>query len=158
VLFATIAVLLIGGAGASGVFLVGSKQRRDDRTAYLAYERAVLVPIAAVQGVVAEMRAGPRDALTVQVWRGTLAHTRSTIVALAPPSFLRDAEERWVRAVDAYDVAARRLNDTTAGSSVTDAMQRAGGLFDRAAELMQFHRRRLGLGSTTKLPDPATGG
>jgi hypothetical protein len=153
-LFATIAVLLIGGAGASAVYLVGSKQRRDDRKAYLAYERAVLVPIDAVRGVAGEMRAGPRDAVKSQAWRGTLAQARSSIVALAPPSFVRDAEERWLRAIDAYDSAAQRLNDSSSPSG-RDALQPADGLFDRAAELMQFHRRRLGLGPTERLPDPA---
>ncbi len=46
-LFASLAVILAGAAGATAVFLVGSKQRRDDRAAYLAYERAVLIPLAA---------------------------------------------------------------------------------------------------------------
>lgn len=146
-LFATLAVVLIGAAGASGVFLVGSKQRRADRKAYLAYERAVLVPIDAVWGVVEEMRSGARDDLTVQVWRGALAQARSMIANLDPPSFLRDVEERWTRALDAYDAAAQQGGP--------DALRRADGLFEDAARVMQFHRHRLGLGPTTKLPDPA---
>ena len=146
-LFATLAVVLIGAAGASSVFLVGSKQRRDDRKAYLAYERAILVPIDAVREVVEEMRSGVRDASRVQGWRGTLAQARSVIADLEPPSFLLDGEQRWIRAVDAYDVVAQGFDP--------DALQRADDLFDRAAELVQVHRRRLGLGPTTRLPDPA---
>jgi len=44
-ILATAAVAALGGIGATSVFLVGSAQRRQDRAAYLRYERAILVPI-----------------------------------------------------------------------------------------------------------------
>jgi hypothetical protein len=174
--FATLAVILVGVAGATTVFLVGSTQRRDDRAAYLVYERVVLVPLVDGGRVVQlemkpsldQLRAGsistPEALRRADAWKRALAKVRSDVVALAPPAFLRDMERRWLAAIDLYaqipDLfvqAARASSDNRAPllDAAENAGKRADDLFDRASERMQFHRRRLGLGPTSKLPDPA---
>ncbi len=176
VLFATLAVVVAGAAGATSVFLVGSKQRRDDRRAYLAYERAVLVPIRDGGRVVQQemkpsldqLRRGEITAADARAraggWRRAFAAVRVKVLALTPPSFLRDVELRFLAAIDGYATIAVLFDraageDGAARASLLDAAaaagRRADTMFDRASSIMQFHRRRLGLGATTKLPDPA---
>jgi len=153
VFFATLAVVVLGAAGATSVFLVGSKQRRDDRRAYLAYERAVLVPLAEVRRVEREMRSGDGEVI---VWLGTLTRAQAEVLAIEPPSFIRGVDLLWADALDGYARLAERLGPPPLGAASLADLARADALFDRAAERMQFHRRRLGLGATTELPDPAS--
>ena len=177
-LFATLAVVLVGAAGATSVFIVGLKQRRDDRAAYLTYERAVLVPVGIgllvrkeMEQTVQRLRDGSTStALVVRSageWSSAFASLREHIVALAPPAFLGDIEDRWTAAIDSYArvpgiiVQAARASGGRQPSFIDaaeTAVKRAVGSFDRAAERMQFHRRRLGLGPTSELPDPAVTG
>jgi len=173
---ASAAVVLLGAIGATTVFLIGSAQRRDDRAAYLAYERAALVPIKEGGRIVQEEMKPSLGELqsgdvteTVAIerasgWRNALHDELTTLLALNPPSFLGDIEQRWTAAFDGYlqipdlfEQAARasaaertRLLDTTAAAGT-----RADKLFDEASRVMQYHRRRLGLGPTSSLPDPA---
>ena len=165
VLFATLAVLVAGAAGATAVFSVGSKQRRDDRKAYLVYEQAVLVPLGEMRAVAEDMRslitqrrggnvaAGPDEAGR---WHARLLQARSGLLALDPPSFLGDIERRLTATADAYDRIPGFLTRSRANDEADAALSRADAVFNRAAELMQLHRRRLGLGPTTELPDPAS--
>lgn len=175
-ILATAAVLAAGAVGASLVSLRGSAQRRDDRAAYVAYEKAVLVPIKdggrVVQlqmkpalGELNDGKLSASDALgRAASWRLVLLQVRASILALEPPRFLGGIEDRWARAMDGYlmisDFFARAARTEGAERSrLLDDAAKAGtaadNLFDRAAELMQLHRRRLGLGGTTDLPDPA---
>ena len=178
-IIATAAVVLVAAGGATAVFLVGSAQRRDDRRAYLAYERAALVPIREGGQIVqeemkpslAQLHNGNvtvTDALTrASGWRNVLRSELTTLLALRPPSFLEDIDAKWTASFDAYvsiaDLFAQaarasgperdRLLDAAAAAGT-----RADSLFDAAARVMQFHRRRLGLGPTHSLPDPASTG
>ena len=177
-LFASLAVVLVGAAGATSVFLVGSKQRRDDRAAYLTYERAVLVPVGIgilvrheMDQAVQRVRDGsisPAEAVRAAgEWSSAFASLREHIVALTPPAFLGDIERRWTVAIDSYTrvpgvvvraARASRGDRLSLIDAAENAVKRAVGSFDRAAERMQFHRRRLGLGPTSELPDPAVTG
>lgn len=173
---ATVAIVLAGALGATTVFLVGSKQRRDDRKTYLAYERAVLKPLERGGRVVqqemkpslGELRDGGMTAAVAReraaAWRRAFDSVRSDIARLDAPTFLPDVESRWVAAIDGY----RRIPDLFERAALASgaernglldeaaaAGERADDLFDRAAETMQFHRHRLGLGPTPRLPDPA---
>ena len=174
-LYATAAVLLGLAIGLTSVALVGSAQRRDDRAAYLRYERA-LQPALKEGGriVVQQMRpsipdlgAGKLDRRTAveraSGWRRAFRQIRVDVVALVPPGFLGDIELRWTRALDAYLSIADLFEQAAAatGPSRTQTLDRAVAagtradtLFDRAASVMQAHRRRLGLGPTGELPDP----
>ena len=172
---ATVAVI-VGAVGATTVFLVGSAQRRDDRAAYLRYERAALVPIK--EGgriVIQEMRPSLRELdegkISTQIaieraaaWRRVFDEVQADLVALRPPRFLGDITRRWVAATSMYRQIADLFERAarTAGSertrlldSAADTGTAADKLFDEGARVMQFHRRRLGLGSTASLPDPA---
>lgn len=162
VLLATLAVILIGAAGATSVFLVGSKQRRDDRQDYLAYERSIVVVVREVRDVVAAMRSrlavtgGPSrlSPALLDTWNHDLATARSAVAALTPPAFLRQIEGRWLAAIDAF----ARVPSLIAQASVRaarEALDDADSRLGDAARVMQFHRRRLGLGPTPQLPDPA---
>jgi len=176
-ILASIAVVVLGAVGATTVFLVGSAQRRSDRAAYLRYERAILVPIKDGGRLVEqEMKPSLNDLSTGAVtpslaierasaWRTDLRQDRAQMVGLTPPSFLRGIQTLWGRALDAYLVipdvftqAARASGATrkTLLDQAADAGTRADRLFDDAARVMQYHRRRLGLGVTHDLPDPAT--
>ena len=148
VLFATLAVVVVGTAGAASVFLVGSKQRHDDRAAYLAYERAILAPLGVVRAVAGEMRTGSTRANEAARWSADLARARATLIGLEPPSFLKDAGVMWVAAVDAYNHVAAMIATSPPGSQ-SGLLRHADDLFDRAARLMSFHRSRLGLGRST---------
>ena len=100
-------------------------------------------------------------------WRNGMRAALASLLSLHPPSFLGDIEAKWKMSFDAYlevpdlldqaasavDGARERFLDAAAAAGT-----RADGLFDEAARVMQFHRRRLGLGSTHDLPDPAATG
>jgi hypothetical protein len=170
-------VVLAGAAGATAVYRVGATQRREDRAALLAYERA-LVPILREGGrlVQEEMKPSLREISEGEItgdtllgrtaaWRGELERIRARLAALRPPAFLGDIGARWLAAVDAYLAAVdafEALARAPAGSErarlvaeAAAAGERADRVFDRAAAVIQFHRRRLGLGPSPSLPDPA---
>jgi hypothetical protein len=175
-IYATVAVLIALAVGLTAVALIGSTQRRDDRAAYLRYERAIL-PSLREGGriVVQQMRPSIPDLSEGRIdrqnargrasgWRAAFAQLRAHVIALDPPSFLGDVERRWVRAIDAYlqiptffeqAAAATGERRTALLDRAVAAGNRADDLFDAAASVMQAHRRRLGLGVTHELPDPA---
>jgi hypothetical protein len=173
---ATIAVLAGLAVGATAVALVGSAQRRDDRGAYLRYERQILPPLRDGGRIVQqEMKPSLREFADGEItqamaleratgWRGELAKVLADVVAPDPPSFLGDIAARWRKAIagyrqipDLFEQAAHKTGAARARSleQAAGAGTRADKLFDEASAVMQFHRRRLGLGSTTDLPDPA---
>jgi hypothetical protein len=175
-IIATIAVLGGLAVGATAVALAGSAQRRDDRAAYLRYERALLPSLRDGGRIVQqEMKPSIRELgdgeLTQKTaleragaWRAQFARILADVKALDPPGFLVGIEPRWGRAVDAYaqiaDMFTRAVDASGTERSrlleqVAAIGTRADSLFDDASRVMQFHRRRLGLGSTSKLPDPA---
>ena len=180
-MFFSIAVLIAGGIGATAVFLVGSAQRRDDRRAILAYERSLTSPLREGGRIVqeemkpslGELASGELSSAAAlgraSAWRRVLEGVRSDVSALTPPSFLGDIEQRWKAAMDGYLAAADLFGRAASAgpgaertrllSEAANAGTRADKLFDAAAAVIQSHRRRLGLGPTTSLPDPgATSG
>ncbi len=97
-------------------------------------------------------------------WSRALAQTKSDVADLTPPAFLSIIERQWTAAIDTYagisdlfTQAARAAGENRSSllSAAENTGERADDLFDRAAERMQSHRRRLGLGPTATLPDPA---
>ena len=169
------ALVLAFVAGATAVFLVGSANRRSDRAAIVAYERAVLPAIRdggriVVQemrptlGEIAEGRITDSDLLDrADAWRGVFERARTEILAATPPDFLTAMEDRWRAAMDAYldtisafeaIAHAAPANREAAMNKAAELGDLADDLFDHAAALIQFHRRRLGLGPTGSLPDP----
>ncbi|MGH2795196.1 MAG: hypothetical protein ACRDKG_12930 [Actinomycetota bacterium] len=176
-IYATVAVLAALAIGLTTVALVGSAQRRDDRAAYLRYERALLpslkeggrIVVQQIRPSLPDLSEGKIDQRTAieraSGWRGAFTQIQADVIALEPPSFLGDVERIWVSALaayleipDAFQAAA-----DAAGAERTSLLERAIGagrradsLFDRAASLMQAHRRRLGLGASPDLPDPAS--
>jgi hypothetical protein len=171
----TAALILAIAAGATAVFLVGSSNRRADRAAILAYERAVLPAIReggriVVQemrptlGEIADGRITDADLLDrAEAWRRVFERARTDILAATPPKFLTGIEGKWRAAMDAYletISAFEAIAQTPSGgrdaavSEAADSGDRADDLFDEAAALIQFHRRRLGLRPTGNLPDP----
>ena len=173
---ATAAVLVGGALGATAVALVGSAQRRDDRKAYLRYESAVL-PIVREGGRVVQQEMKPSirelggNEITQKTavdraagWRAVFTRIGADLIALDPPGFLGDIGRRWSIAVDGYlkipdlfDQAAKQTGSARAAllAQAAAAGDSADKLFDDAAGVLQYHRRRLGLGSTSQLPDPA---
>ena len=173
---ATIVVVVVGGLGATSVFLVGSAQRREDRLAYLRYERAALIPIQnggriteqEMKPSLSELREGKLTQTAAleraRAWRFAFEGIRAELSALRPPAFLGDITHKWSVAIDGYLVIATRFEDAARArgaertrliNAAADAGNAADKLFDEAARVMQFHRRRLGLGATHSLPDPA---
>jgi hypothetical protein len=173
---ATVAVLAGLAAGATAVALVGSAQRRDDRAAYLRYERALLPALREGGRIVQqEMKPSLRElgdgSITqkLAVDRATAWYRQFTMIladvgTLRPPSFLGDVERRWVAAIVAYrkistlfEQAAKQPGAARVKllEQAAAAGSRADALFDDASRVMQLHRRRLGLGATGRLPDPA---
>jgi len=174
-IIATVAVLTGLAAGATAVALVGSAQRRDDRAAYLRYERALLPSLREGGRIVQQemkpsLRALPTGEISRSValeraasWREEFNQVLRDVTALSPPSFLGDVERRWVATIDAYrsvaDLFAQSANLEGADRTLlldraATAGARADDLFDGASSVMQFHRHRLGLGSTSSLPNP----
>jgi hypothetical protein len=175
-ILATAVVVVVGGVGASTIFLVGSAQRRDDRAAYLRYERSALIPIQdggrlteqEMKPSIRELRDGDISETVAleraRTWRGVFENVRARLSELHSPPFLGDITHRWSVAIDGYLVIATRFEDAARAdgaertrllTEATDAGNTADELFDEAARIMQFHRRRLGLGGTHSLPDPA---
>jgi len=173
---ATVAVLAGLAAGATAVALVGSAQRRDDRAAYLRYERALLPSLREGGRIVQEEmkpsirelgdgNLSPKMALErAGAWRAQFARILTDVEALDPPGFLAGVEPRWKVAIYAYERTAGvfELAANASGAERSRLLEqvaadgsRADSMFDNAARLMQFHRRRLGLGPTSQLPDPA---
>jgi hypothetical protein len=174
-IYATAAVLIALAAGLTTVALVGSAQRRDDRAAYLRYERAIMPSLREGGRIVvqqmrpsipdlSEGKIGRREALERAAgWTGALQRIRADVAVLDPPSFLGDVERRWIGALDAYlqipsvferAAAAQGAERTALLDRAVTTGNRADELFDRAASVMQSHRRRLGLGPSLDLPDP----
>jgi hypothetical protein len=175
-IYATVAVLGALAIGLTSVALVGSAQRRDDRAAYLRYERALLPALKEGGRIVVEqmrpsfpdLGGGKIDRRTAveraSGWREAFQRIRKDVIAPVPPGFLGDVEVRWTRALNTYleiptlfeqaAVATGSLR-TQALDRAVEVGKRADALFDRAASVMQAHRRRLGLGPTHDLPDPA---
>ena len=171
----TIAVVVIAAIGATAVFLVGSANRRSDRNALVAYEKAVL-PLVRDAGRIVEQEMKPtlREAAENKIadeeitrragaWERTFEGVRKGLLDLDPPSFLTDIETGWSTAmggyllvVDAFKAIAGAPADQRANAiqQATVFGDRADGLFDQVAGLIQFHRRRLGLGTSQNLPDP----
>src|SRR5262249_53775844 len=96
-------------------------------------------------------------------WRAELGLDRRDLVAIAPPLFLTGMDERWGAVMDAYlrvaDLFAQAAQVTGAArDGLIDQAVAAGGVadraFDAASGVMQFHRKRLGLGTTHNLPNP----
>ena len=175
-IIASVALVVLGALGATAVFVIGSAQRRDDRASYLRYERAILVPIKdggrlveqEIKPSFSDLENGSLSASEAigraDAWRGDLRQDRARMVSLTPPAFLRGIQTLWASAMNAYLVipdlfarAARASGSERTGliDQAAAAGTRADRLFDNAARAMQFHRRRLGLGVTHDLPDPA---
>lgn len=175
-IYATAAVLIALAIGLTLVAMVGSAQRRDDRAAYLRYERAILpslrgggrIVVQQMRPSLLELSEGkimPQTAIERAAgWRSAFSRIRSDVLAQDPPSFLGDVEARWSAAFDAYlEIPGIFEQSAQAGGSdrtrlldaAASAGTRADTLFDRAAAVMQSHRRRLGLGATTSPPDPS---
>jgi hypothetical protein len=175
-IIATAAVLLGLAAGATGVALVGSAQRRDDRAAYLGYERALLPSLREGGRIVQEeMKPSLRELADGQLtpamalerataWQGEMTKILADVVALDPPSFLGSVEGSWKGAIVLYRGIADLFKQAAKGTGAERTRllaeaaatgTRADAAFDRASAMMQFHRRRLGLGATSHLPDPA---
>lgn len=172
----SLALIVAGATGATAVFLTGSANRRADRAAIEAYERAALPPIREGGRIVqqemkptlqemAEGRISDADLLgRTAAWRGVFERSRDTLLSLEPPSFLGDIEAGWSGAMGAYLVAVDAFATfARSGAAARPAMldnirtlgERADDLFDRVAGVIQFHRRRLGLGPSGNLPDVA---
>lgn len=171
----TVAVVVAAGIGATAVYLVGSANRRSDRNALVAYEKAVLPLVREAGGLVqTEMKPTLREAAEGKVsneditrradaWQRVFERIRAELLALSPPSFLTDVETGWsttlggyLLVVDAFEAIATAPADqrSAAIEQATTLGERADGLFDQVAALIQFHRRRLDLGPSPNLPDP----
>jgi hypothetical protein len=77
---------------------------------------------------------------------------------------LGEIEAGWDAAIGAYLITVDafqtvgRADPGTVSAAVDQAAtlaEQADKLFDRVAGVIQFHRRRLGLGATPNLPDPS---
>lgn len=168
---------LAGVLGAAGMYLIGTNERGNDREAYLAYERTLLVPLREGGRIVQEqMKPSLREARAGEIkgtdlaqraagWRLAFERLREQVARLAPPSFLGDVEQRFLVAVDGYRSVAEAaaaagaatdpaVRDRLIGEAET-AGERADDLFDDASAIMQAHRARLGLGTTPSLPTKA---
>ena len=175
----TIAVLVASAVGVSVVFVVGSANRRSDRNALVAYEKAVL-PLVRDAGRVVEQEMKPtlRDVAEGRVtdqqivqraaaWEAVFNRVRAGLLELTPPELLGDIQESWSTAmggyllvVDAFEAIASSPADTkkVAIDQATLLGERADELFDQVAGVIQFHRRRLDLGTSPDLPDPTPSG
>lgn len=175
-IYATAAVLVALATGLTTVTLIGSAQRRDDRAIYLRYERALLpalkeggrIVVQQMRPSLPELSDGKLSRQTAieraAGWQSAFRQIRADVIGLDPPPFLGDIERRWIAAIDAYleisdafvaAATATGAERTTLLDRAVAAGVRADKLFDRAAKVMQSHRRRLGLRTTHDLPDPA---
>lgn len=171
----TLVVVIAAAIGATSVFLVGSQNRRSDRNAVLAYERAILPHIREAGRVVQqEMKPTLREAAEGELtdeqlvqraatWERVFERVRLDILALDPPALLGEIEEGWSVSMGAYLLAVDAIADIaeapadrreSAMNTAATFGERADGFFDDVAAIIQFHRRRLGLGPSRNLPDP----
>jgi hypothetical protein len=170
----TIALVLAVAVGAATVFFLGSSNRRSDRAAVVSYERAFL-PAVREAGRIVQQEMKPSLAeidegkITneqllerADAWQRVFEKSRADLLALTPPPFLGDIEQGWstamggyLLAVDAFRSVARAEADARENAIDQAATfgERADALFDSVAGIIQFHRRRLGLGATPNLPD-----
>jgi hypothetical protein len=172
----TIVLVLVLAAGATAVFLMGSSNRKDDRAAIVAYERSVLPAVREAGRIVQqEMKPSLREVVDGTItgqqlldrtgaWQRVFKRVRDDLVALDAPAFLGDIDAGWDAAMGAYLVtvdafqAIGRADPGFVSVAVDQAVslaERADDLFDRVAGVVQFHRRRLGLGASPNLPDPS---
>ncbi|MGH2785181.1 MAG: hypothetical protein ACRDJ1_07950 [Actinomycetota bacterium] len=174
-IFYTVAVVVAVAVGATGIFLVGSANRRSDRNALLAYERAILPHVREAGRIVQqEMKPTLREisdgAVTdsqilerSEAWQRVFERVRADLLALKAPGLLGDIDQAWSAAMGGYLLAvdtvaaiARAAPDqrTVAIDQAATFGERADQLFDTVASIIQFHRKRLGLGPSLNLPDP----
>jgi hypothetical protein len=168
------AFILLAGLIAAPITLTAAARRSHDRAAYLAYEKAVLIPIKDGGRIVQEEMkpslreisdgsiSGDQLAGRAETWRRVFTQIKADVLAPVPPRFLGDIRARWSAAMDAYLAAvdafaaiARAPAPERSGlvGSAADAGERADKLFDAGARVMQAHRKRLGLGVTADFPD-----
>lgn len=172
----SIALVVALAAGATAVFLAGSSNREDDRAAIVAYERSVLPAVREAGRIVQqEMKPSLREIVEGTItgqqlldrtgaWQRVFKRVRDDLLALEPPALLGDIEGGWSAAMGAYLItvdafqAVGRADPGTLSAAVDQAAtvaENADKLFDRVAGVIQFHRRRLGLGASQNLPDPS---
>jgi hypothetical protein len=172
----TIALVVVLAAGATAVFLTGSSNREDDRAAIVSYERSLLPAVREAGRIVQqEMKPSLREiaegTITGQqlldrtgAWQRVFKRVRDDLLALEPPALLGEIEAGWDAAIGAYLITVDafqtvgRADPGTVSAAVDQAAtlaEQADKLFDRVAGVIQFHRRRLGLGATPNLPDPS---
>jgi hypothetical protein len=162
--------------GATVVFIAGSANRRSDRKALVAYERAMLPHLKEAGRIVQqEMKPTLREVAEGSVsdaqllertagWQLGLERVRKELLALSPPALLgSDFEDNlstamggYLLTVDAFTAIANAPPDqkTVSIEAATTFGERADDLFDDVAGIIQFHRKRLGLGPSSNLPDP----
>ncbi|MEX2557302.1 MAG: hypothetical protein WEB06_16935 [Actinomycetota bacterium] len=172
----TIALVLVLAAGATAVFLMGSSNRKNDRAALVSYEESLLPAVREAGRIVQqEMKPSLREIVEgtitgVQLldrtgaWQRVFQRVRDDLLGLEPPALLGDIEAGWDAAMGAYLVTVDafqtvgRADPGTLSAAVDQAVtiaENADKLFDRVAGVIQFHRRRLGLGASPNLPDPS---
>jgi hypothetical protein len=170
----TIALVVVLAAGATAVFLAGSSNREDDRAALVSYERSLLPAIREAGRIVQqEMKPSLREIVEGTItgqqlldrtgaWQRVFKRVRDDLLALEPPALLGDIEAGWDAAMGAYLITVDafqtvgRADPGTVPVAVEQAVtlaEQADKLFDRVAGVIQFHRRRLGLGASPNLPD-----
>ena len=170
----TIALVVALTAGATAVFLTGSSNREDDKAALVAYERSLLPAVREAGRIVQqEMKPSLREIVEGTItgqqlldrtgaWQRVFKRVREDLIALEPPAFLGDIEAGWDAAMGAYLITVEafqtlgRADPGTVSVAAEQAVslgEHADDLFDRAAGVIQFHRRRLGLGASANLPD-----
>ena len=171
----TVVVVVAVSIGATIVFLVGSANRRSDRDSLVEYERKIL-PHLKEAGRIVQQEMKPTlshlsagDVTNAQLvervaaWERAFERVRSDVVAIPPPVLLGEIKAKWDLAmggylltVDAFKAIANAPPEQRAAAiqAATTFGERADGLFDDAAAIIQFHRKRLGLGPSRNLPDP----
>lgn len=170
----TIAVVVLAAIGATAVFLVGSANRRSDRNAVLAYERAILPLVDEANQIVETEIPALLDALRKEqvtddrlrqqasAWEADIERIRKELLALTPPALLEGVEEGFDVTMGAYLLAVDAVESITASpadqrtaaiDNATSFVDRAGDFFENVAAIIQFHRERLGLGTSPDLPD-----
>ena len=172
----TIALIVALAVGAPAVFFAGSANRKDDRGALVSYERSLLPAVREAGRIVQqEMKPSLREIVEGSItgqqlldrtgaWQRVFKRVRDDLLALEPPAFLGDIESGWDAAIGAYLITVDafqgvgRSDPGTVPVAVDQAVtlaEHADELFDRVAGVIQFHRRRLGLGASPNLPDPS---
>lgn len=169
------ALVLLGAAGATTVFLAGSAQRRSDRRGLVRYEREIL-PAAKRAGeiVQTEMKPSLRELHTgavdgerfverTQAWERVFLASRAELLAADPPAILGDVERTWARSFDTYIEAIRLFRRAAkAGGAERERLldegvtraEEADTIYDEASRRLQRARRAVGLRPTGNFPDP----